>query len=286
MEAHDAVVTPHLTEPLKDKRKPCDLDILRSGVYNLGFLAVKSTKQVRGFIEWWADKLADHCRVAIADGIFVDQKWCDFLPSFVEKVLVDHNPGMNVAYWNLKHRQITHEDGSYKIGDCPLIFFHFSGLDVNGFSLLSRHEDRFELSGLPKVVQDLKRNYLEKLHENGAGFYSSQPYHFDHFADSNIRIPKAVRDLYRQNKDIRSIFGPDPFDMSRDPGFIRTYNRRIYGSKSRVTLLCESIYNSRADLQAHFPRPSANGGYELCHWFVKNARLEYGPRRCLRLSNQ
>ena len=102
LEAHDAVVTPHLTEPLKDKRKPCDLDILRSGVYNLGFLAVKSTKQVRGFIEWWADKLADHCRVAIADGIFVDQKWCDFLPSFVEKVLVDHNPGMNVAYWNLK----------------------------------------------------------------------------------------------------------------------------------------------------------------------------------------
>ena len=85
-----------------------------------------------------------------------------------------------------------------------------------------------------------------------------------------------MRDLYRQNKDIRSIFGPDPFDMSRDPGFIRTYNRRIYGSKSRVTLLCESIYNSRADLQAHFPRPSANGGYELCHWFVKNARMEYG----------
>jgi len=276
LEVHDAVVTPHLTEPLKDKRKPCDLDILRSGVYNLGFLALKSTKQVRGFIEWWADKLADHCRVAIADGIFVDQKWCDFLPSFVEKVLVDHNPGMNVAYWNLKHRQITHEHGSYKIGDCPLIFFHFSGLDVNGFSLLSRHEDRFESSGLPNVVQNLKRNYLEKLHENGAGLYSIQPYHFDHFADSNIRIPKAVRDLYRQNKDIRSVFGSDPFDMSRDPGFMRTYNRRVYGSKSPVTLICESIYYSRPDLQAHFPKPSANGGCELCHWFVKNARLEYG----------
>ncbi|MFH0957723.1 MAG: glycosyltransferase family 4 protein, partial [Pseudomonadota bacterium] len=275
LEVHDAVVTPHLTEPLKDKRKPCDLDILRSGVYNLGFLAVKSTNEVQKFIEWWGNKLVDHCRVAIADGIFVDQKWCDFLPSFVEKVLVDHNPGMNVAYWNLKHRQITHEDGSCKIGDCPLIFFHFSGLDVNGFSLLSRHEDRFESSGLPNVVKDLKKNYLEKLHENGARFYSSQPYHFGHFADSNISIPKAVRDLYRQNKDIRSVFGSDPFDISCDPGFVKTYNRKVYGKNFPVTLLCESIYNSRSDLQAHFPKPSSNGGCELCHWFVNNARIEY-----------
>ncbi len=275
LETHDAVVTPHLTEPLKDNRKPCDLDILRSGVYNLGFLALKSTKQVQGFIEWWADKLADHCRVAIADGIFVDQKWCDFIPSFVEKVLVDHNPGMNVAYWNLKNRPITFENGLYRVGDFPLVFFHFSGLELNGFSLLSRHEDRFESHGLPRVIQDLKRNYLEKLHENGARFYSSQAYHFDYFTGTNIRIPKAVRDLYRQDKAIRSVFGSDPFDISADPGFTKTYNRKVYGSNCPVTLLCESMYNSRSDLQAHFPKPPANWGYGLCQWFVKNAKLEY-----------
>ena len=57
LEAHDAVVTPHLTKPLVDKFRPADLDILKTGVYNLGFLAVKATNDVQKFIDWWADKL-------------------------------------------------------------------------------------------------------------------------------------------------------------------------------------------------------------------------------------
>ena len=81
LETHDVVVTPHLTKPLDDKFRPADLDILRAGVYNLGFLAVKGTTEVQKFIDWWAEKLVDQCRVAISEGIFVDQKWCDFIGS-------------------------------------------------------------------------------------------------------------------------------------------------------------------------------------------------------------
>lgn len=271
----DLIITPHLTEPVTDKYRPSDLDILRSGIYNLGFLAVKATSEVQRFIDWWADKLVDHCRVAIAEGIFVDQKWCDFIPSFVKLVLVDHAPGMNVAYWNLNQRKIEKVNSTYTIGSSPLIFFHFSGLDLNGPSLLSRHEDRFESQGLPKVIKDLRNNYLEKLYQNGAQFYSSQPYHFDRFTDSSIRIPKAARELYRTNETVRSVFGSDPFDISADLGFLKTYNSRAYGESSPITLMCESIYNSRPDLQSHFPGPLANNGHDLCRWFVTTAPVEY-----------
>ncbi|MCL5125595.1 MAG: glycosyltransferase [Deltaproteobacteria bacterium] len=276
LERFDVVVTPHLTEPLDDGFRPADLDILKAGVYNLGFIAVKSSNEVQKFVDWWADKLLDHCRIAIAEGIFVDQKWCDFIPSFVRQVLVDHNPGMNVAYWNLKHRQIAERNGSYLVDGLPLIFFHFSGLGLNGVSLLSRHEDRFESMGLPRTIERLKSDYLGKLSQNRSEFYSRERYHFDYFDDSPIRIPKAVRDLYRMNPDIRSIFGSDPFDISRDPGFLKTYNKKVFGSKNPLTALCESIYRSRPDLQAHFPGSLRSDSVNLCDWFVRNAQLEYG----------
>ncbi|MGO8881873.1 MAG: glycosyltransferase [Desulfomonilaceae bacterium] len=276
LEAHDAVVTPHLTKPLVDKFRPADLDILKTGVYNLGFLAVKATNDVQKFIDWWADKLEDHCRVAVAEGIFCDQKWCDFITSFIGQVLVDHNPGMNVAYWNLKHRHVLERNGSYFVNGLPLIFFHFSGLGLNGLSLLSRHEDRFESLGLPKSIQRLKCDYLTKVSENGSEFYSRQRYHFDYFSDSAIKIPRVARDLYRINTTISSIFGSDPFEIARDPGFLRTYNRKVFGSNNPLTALCESIYKSRPDLQSHFPDCSGNSGFDLCRWFLKNAKLEYG----------
>ncbi|MFA6224510.1 MAG: glycosyltransferase family 4 protein [Desulfomonilaceae bacterium] len=276
LESYHAVVTPHLTEPLDDKFRPADLDILRAGIYNLGFFAVKPTAEVQKFIDWWADKLSDHCRVAISEGIFVDQKWCDFIPSFVSQVLVEHDPGMNVAYWNLKHREVTDQDGAYFVGSSRLIFFHFSGLGLNGLSLLSRHEDRFESLGLPITIDRLKKNYLEMLKKNQSEFYSRQPYNFDHFTNSSVKIPKAVRELYRTNRLVRAVFGSDPFDMSKDPGFQKTYNKKIYGKKNPITLLCESIYKSRPDLQAAFPNCGENDGVDLCRWFLKNANLEHG----------
>ncbi|MGC8602621.1 MAG: glycosyltransferase [Desulfomonilaceae bacterium] len=276
LENSDVVVTPHLTEPLDDGFRPADIDILKAGVYNLGFIAVKSSNEIRKFIDWWAEKLVDDCRVALTEGIFCDQKWCEFIPSFVEEILVDRNPGMNVAYWNLKHRQIVQSDGSYLVNGLPLIFFHFSGLGLNGMSLISRHEDRFESLGLSKAMQRLKRNYLNQLAENGSEFYSRQPYHYEYFHDSVIKIPKMVRDLYRINNSIRSIFGSDPFEISRDPGFQKTYNRKVFGSNNPLTALCESIYKSRPDLQAHFPNCSGNSGFDFCRWFVKSAKLEYG----------
>ncbi|MGC8657491.1 MAG: hypothetical protein ACP5U1_00285, partial [Desulfomonilaceae bacterium] len=253
LEEFEAVITPHLTDPLDDDFRPADIDILKAGAYNLGFIAVKSSTEIRKFIDWWAEKLVDDCRVALAEGIFCDQKWCDLLPSFVNQVLVDRHPGMNVAYWNLKHRQVAQCGDSYLVDGLPLIFFHFSGLGFNGLSLLSRHEDRFESIGLPRVIERLKRDYLRELSNNGAEFYSRQRYYFDYFEKSSIKISKPIRDLYRLNSSISSKFGTNPFDISRDPGFLKTYNRKIFGPKNPLTALCESIYKSRSDLQAYFP---------------------------------
>ena len=73
----DCVLTPHLLEPLDDKFFPDDNQIMRTGVYNLGFGAFANTAGGRRFVEWWARKCETECVVDLENGLFVDQRFAD-----------------------------------------------------------------------------------------------------------------------------------------------------------------------------------------------------------------
>src|SRR5882724_4348532 len=49
LDEYSIVLTPHLTVPIEDAAKPTELDILREGAYNLGFLAMAATATTRRF---------------------------------------------------------------------------------------------------------------------------------------------------------------------------------------------------------------------------------------------
>ena len=56
---HSVVLTPHLTEPMpRDGSRPSEQDILLSGTYNLGFVAVGGTPDGRAMLDWWIERLA------------------------------------------------------------------------------------------------------------------------------------------------------------------------------------------------------------------------------------
>ena len=95
-------------------------------------------------MDWWCKQLYDQCRVALADGVFVDQKWMDLVLSCVESSVLLRHPGYNVAYWNLPHRKISRDGaGQYLVNGEPLRFFHFSGFDPKLPSLISKHQTGF-----------------------------------------------------------------------------------------------------------------------------------------------
>ena len=107
-----------------------ELCCLRHGVFNLGFLAVKTTGQGREFIDWWADRLRRFCYDEIPNGLFTDQRRVDLAPAYFDDIAIVREPEFNVATWNLTHRRATGR-APYEIGinGEPLVFYHFSGFD-------------------------------------------------------------------------------------------------------------------------------------------------------------
>src|SRR5438128_728207 len=99
--AGNIVLTPHLLKPIpKDGRKPDEQDILIAGSYNLGFLALRRSRETDDFLLWWKERLRDGCRVDVARGLMTDQKWIDLIPGLYSSTVILRDESYNVAYWN------------------------------------------------------------------------------------------------------------------------------------------------------------------------------------------
>ena len=75
LDAHQAVLTPHLTQPLDNRCRPPERVIGQCGVYNLGFVGLQLNEGTAEFLDWWCDRLHRFCVVDLANGLFVDQSW-------------------------------------------------------------------------------------------------------------------------------------------------------------------------------------------------------------------
>ena len=203
------VLTPHLVEPLEDGKRPAEQDILLSGVYNLGFLALARDPGVDAFLGWWKDRCEHDCIVDPARGLFVDQRWMDLAPGLLDGVRILRDPTYNLAYWNLAHRRLEGPPSAPLVNGSPLHFLHFSGLDPLRPMRLSRHQDRYETVTEEPLLTLLQR-YSGELLESGYRISSAWPYTHARFEDGQA-IPRAMRELFREQPPGRF---PDPFRTS------------------------------------------------------------------------
>ena len=172
---HPAALTPHINTPIEDRLTPNELHHLNTGIYNLGFVAFKRNDEVLDFIKWWEEKLRYECLIDLCNGLFVDQNWMNFLPVFLKNVHIEQNPGYNAAYWNLHERQFSRGDNTHFVNESnPLVFFHYSGYDPAKPDVLSKYQDRFELSER-KDLTELFELYRNNLLKNGNSYYRKFP---------------------------------------------------------------------------------------------------------------
>ena len=271
------VLTPHLTAPPDDDRTPGDLEILRSGSFNLGFLALRAGEGAGRLLSWWRGKLEYDCVVDIQRGLFVDQRWMDLAPGLFGGATILRDEGCNVAYWNLKQRPVERRDGCYMVKGRPLVFFHFSGLDPLHPGGFSKHQDRFTLEGLGDA-RGLVEAYCEEVVGAGLAFWRKVPYAFGRFRDGSP-VPDLARKLYRKDPLIQVEAGDDPFATFA----LASLNRPWSGAPREgalVTVIMRLIWEQRPDLQLHFPDVAGKDRETFARWFASCGAGEHGlPER-------
>ncbi len=175
LDQYEAVLTPHLTRPIADTKKPSELDHLNTGIYNLGFCAFRRSDAMEKFVAWWAKKLRYECLIALCHGLFVDQNWMNFLPLFIENCYIERNPGYNAAYWNLHERLFSKQNDTFVVNEQhQLQFFHYSGYDSARPDIISKYQNRYDFMQRPDLTE-LFELYRERLVANGNTYYRKFP---------------------------------------------------------------------------------------------------------------
>lgn len=288
------VLTPHLYAPAEGDAAPDDpgaaragsydlgrfaaarcpeAGIMRAGAYNLGFLAAARCPEAVRVLRWWARRLRFYCVTQPEDGLFVDQKFMDLVPGFAPAARINHDPALNVAYWNLAQADLDDAGEGWTVGGvggCPLGFFHFSGFDAHRPERLSKFTRRFQAD--PPPLRRLLAWYAERLLAEGYGTVPSAAYAYGAFR-SGTPIPAQVRRMFR---DETPDWPGDPFETYEAylhlpaPGTSRASSAFVV---TRLMLLLWGLYPA---LYTKLDPARADHAEELVRWYLEYPRRGFG----------
>ena len=164
LDKFDIVLTPHFTTPIQaeDKHLPTEIHIFNTGVFNLGFLAVKRSPNTLAMLKWWEEKLLHDCIVDLTRGYFVDQLWMNLVPAYFKSVYIDQYPGYNMAHWNLHERTLSKVDGKFLVNGVPLVFYHFSHYSPGKPEQIAAYHNRFNFDIRPDI-REIYETYRKGL---------------------------------------------------------------------------------------------------------------------------
>ena len=272
LNTYNIVLIPHILTSLpNDNKRPTELDIIRAGTYNLGFIALNKSEETIKLLKWWQNKLIDYGFMNVEEGMHVDQKWMDFAPSFFDKVYILKKKNYNVAYWNLHERKVWKNGNTWVVENYPLTFFHFSGFMIDNLKDISKHQNRYSLKDFPKM-KDLFILYRNLLIDEGILKFKDKKYWFDYLPGTDIKIPEFLRKCY---KEILSKID-NPYNPDRINEVINMANDVILNDPP-ITRLCYDIYIKRTDLQKAFPNleKDKNSRALFAKWIRRSGREEY-----------
>ena len=211
------LLTPHLLVPIGRKGgEKWELNVLLSGIFNGGFIGFSDTAEARVFLDWWEQKTLMQCFLDVAGGLHFEQRWLDFVPSFVQSYTIIRDPGVNVGHWNLLDRNIKVCDGKITAMGMPCRIFRFSGYDAKAPAYLTRYNKDIAMDRIGEAAAVL-RKYQKRLSDARHEATSRLPYAFGYF-DNGAEITDAMRKRYIGCGVTVSRFG-DPFETNHPGSF-------------------------------------------------------------------
>ena len=267
-EGASVVLTPHLCQPSEGDVFPDDVGIMRAGVFNLGFLGVRAGPQADGVLRWWSRRLQYQCVSEQESGIFVDQKFMDLVPGFVDDVCIVRDTSYNVAYWNLLQRKLEHDGKRWLVDGKTLRFFHFSGIDLSNLTRLSRYTTAFQHEEITPPLRALMHHYADQVRANGFGEVPKSTYVYGRFT-SGVLIPNVVRRMFRERWPFWS---GDPFKTFEEYLNLPKAGQWAGSSSCIITNLMAYLHQRDPWLIATFDLASQKGVEGYTAWFIEHAQ--------------
>ncbi len=225
LDEHSVLLTPHQTEPEKNRTAILDHEVssLKHGVFNLGFLGVRTSSEGMRFVHWWSDRLRDFCFDDKRHGLFTDQKWLDLAPAFFPDLGILRDPQFNVSTWNINNRDIIGNLASgIVVNGAPLCFYHFSGIDCGAQNLM------LQLYGSNNpVLYQMREWYLTRCAEMGQQQLGKLRCCYAYYENGD-EVRPAERLLYRYREELADQF-PDPYACPRKGNSYQSWFRSNAG---------------------------------------------------------
>ncbi len=245
---NNIVVTPHTIGPYNDTLTPNDQNLLMCGAYNMGFIALRNSKESMRFIDWWMDRLQFGCRNAIHKGFFVDQRWIDLAVCYFEGCCILKDQSCNVAYWNLHERTLSYDshEKEWLVNGKPLLFFHFSGYDPANPHELSKHQTRHFL--IKKPYDRMLCGIYQKILENeNFAKYRLAEYIFRKF-ENGVLIPPIVRTIFLEKQLYKTFENP----FSTEEGSFYDWLQAPPPNPVDLSNLCAYLHQTDVELRNNF----------------------------------
>ena len=177
LERVDMAVTPHTNAPFPvDGINPDDWELTYSGFINGGFWSAASTPAINHSLDWMKDKVTRFGFFIPRIALYADQTWMSCLPWFFpDHTAILRNPGLNVAYWNLHERALSHKEGAWLCNGQDLICFHFSGYSDRNPDRLTIQSNRSFDGDTGNLLRRLVEEYGTALAEMSSALPALNP---------------------------------------------------------------------------------------------------------------
>lgn len=280
LEKHPLLLTPHLLSPLDGEDAAArELAVLRSGACNVGFLGVAAGEVADRFLAWWQARLAEHCRLALEEGLHFEQRWVDLVPAFFPESHLLRDPGFNVGHWNVRERPLTRRTDragaeGWTVSGLPCRLVRFSGFEP-GTGRLSRHST-LTLEGSGEAAA-LFVAYSEALASEGHEEARRWPYAWERF-DNGVVVPEVARRIYANLGESTARFG-DPLRTGGPQSFFAWLRGPADPDQAAlpvVSRLWMEVHRQRPDVQRAFPAPLGPDREAFLAWAATHGIAEHG----------
>jgi glycosyltransferase involved in cell wall biosynthesis/SAM-dependent methyltransferase len=278
LDSASILLIPHLLDPIPlDGNRPSEQDILCAGAYNLGFIGLRACSESDSMLAWWHERLIDLCRVDIAHGLFVDQKWMDLVPSLFAGTAVLRDETYDIAYWNLHSRHLERADDDILVSGKPLAFFHYSGFDPARPRELSKHQNRITVEGDSPLAYLLDQ-YSRAMDQAGHTLTRTWPYGYATFTN-RVSVSHLHRSLYATlTPEQRRDFG-NPFHAGSNSFF--DWSSRPPSGPQGLSHLMEHLLAESLEARLAFPEASGTQHRAFLSWAQTHGVERFGYDRRL-----